>query len=133
MNDQGVGVKRYRSAALIVALAVAMLVTACASEEGTSIRVVVAATAPSVDGFQPGAPLAGASVRLFRGDTVVLETPLDSEGTASIAPEPGTYTVQVSLDSSAPGGYCFWGDTLQDVSFPQSTVVIEASYICAGS
>ena len=88
--------------------------------------------ASSDDGLEPGDPLAGALVQLFQGDTVVYETVLDLQGRASITPEPGSYTVQVSLDSATPGGYCSWGETIQDVLFPQSTFMIEAAYRCQG-
>ncbi len=126
--------KRCPSAALAVAVAVAMLGTACSdSDKSTVIQVDVGSNFASTDdGLQPGDPLAGALVRLFQGDTVVLETVLDSSGTASIAPKQGKYTVQVSLDSSAPGGFCSWGNTIQDVSLPQPTLVIEAGYMCEG-
>ena len=103
------------------------------ADKSTVIQVEVGPYFASADdGLQPGDPLAGALVRLFQGNTVVLETLLDSSGTTSIAPEPGSYSVQVSLDSSAPGGYCSWGSYVQDVSFPQSTLVIEAGYMCEG-
>lgn len=125
--------KRYRYAALIVAVAVGIL-GACSpgSAKGTLIQVEVGAHFSSPDdGLYPGDALAGAVVRLYRGDTVVHETVLDSEGSATVAPEPGTYDVQVSFDSVTPGGYCSWGNTVQNVVFPHPTLLMEAGFRCA--
>ena len=103
------------------------------SDKGTLIQVEVGAHFSSPDdGLDPGDALAGAVVRLYRGDTVVLETVLDSEGSATVAPEPGAYDVQVLLDSATPGGYCSWGDTVQNVVFPRPTLHMEAGFRCAG-
>ena len=134
-SDTEIAVKRYRYAALVVAVAVGIL-GACStgSDKGTLIQVEVGEHFSSAsDGLYPGDPLAGAVVRLYRGDTVVLETVLDSEGSATVAPEPGTYDVNVSLDSAAPGGYCSWGNTVQSVVFPHPTLLMEARFACAGA
>jgi hypothetical protein len=120
-----------RSTIVIVALLVAVVGAGCSDgDEETQIRVVVSEFAPSVDGLRPGVPLAGAALRLYHGDSVVFESVLDADGTAAIAPEPGTYVVQVELESSDE--FCFWGETVQDVTFPGSPLVMEASYACAG-
>ena len=44
---------------------------------------------------------------------------------------PGVYTLQASLDSHLPG--CFWGNTLDDVHLPQTSLNIAVSQICSGS
>ena len=107
---------------------------ACAnSDPSTVIHVQVGQHFSSVeDGLRPGDPLAGASVVLFRGERVILEAQLDADGTVAVHPEPGRYTVQVELDSSSPGGFCSWGDTIQEVLFPQSTILLDAGLRCAG-
>lgn len=134
MSDTEAPVHKRTSRALAVALALAITTAACAnSDPSTVIHVEVGQHFSSIDdGLRPGDPLAGASVMLFRGDRVVFEAQLDANGNAAIHPEPGRYTVQVELESSAPGGFCSWGDTIQDVVFPQSKIVLEAGLRCAG-
>lgn len=97
----------------------------------TEVSAVVAPHFTSYEGLDPGDPVAGGELRLFIGDTVVLETSLDDTGTVLVAPEPGTYDLQVSLDSPEPG--CLWGETIFAVAFPSEPLVVEVAYICAGS
>jgi len=98
--------------------------------EYTEVSAVVASHFTGYEDLEPGDPIAGGELRIYVGDTVVLETVLDETGAVSIEPESGTYDLQVSLDSSDPG--CFWGETLFDVSFPSTPILVEVAYICAG-
>ena len=100
------------------------------AESHTEISAVVAPHFSSPGGLATGDPVAGGELRLYVANTVVLETVLNDNGTALVAPEPGTYDLQVSLDSTEPG--CFWGETIFAVSFPSTPLVVEVAYICAG-
>jgi hypothetical protein len=114
-----------------VALILGLAVMAGCSDAGGSTEVsAVVAPNFSHEGLEPGDSVPGATLRLYTGGTVVLETVLDNTGSTRIAPDPGTYDVQVSLDSVDPG--CFWGDTLFDVGFPTTPLTIEVGFICAG-
>ena len=126
--------RHRRSAVLAAALTLALLGSGCFGSDGiTVVQVVVGPHFESAsDGLGPGDPLDGGSVRLYRGDTLVFETSLDSDGTAIVDAPRGTYTLQVERDSSGSDGFCFWGNTIQGVSLPMATMVIEAAYICAG-
>lgn len=96
---------------------------------GTRVVATVADHAFEGAGLSAGAPLAGASLRIYLGDTVVLESTLDGNGTVTVEPEPGTYAVQVDLPSTDG---CFWGETVFDVVFPTDRLELAASYICPG-
>lgn len=96
----------------------------------TEVSAVVAPHFTGYEGLEPGDPVAGGELRLYVGDTVVLETVLDDTGAVLIAPEPGMYDLQVSLDSTEPG--CFWGETIFAVALPSTPLVVEVAYICAG-
>lgn len=89
----------------------------------------VADEALAADGLEPGSPLAGAELRFYVGDDVVLETTLDADGRAEVDIE-GRYTVQVDLPLS--DGECFWGQTLFDVDFPSDRLELLAWQICPG-
>ncbi len=108
----------------------ALLVVSCSDTASTEVRAVVAAGF-SHEGLDPGDPLAGGVLYLFKGDEVVLEALLDGDGTVRVAPDPGVYDVQVRLDSKE-GPLCFWGETRFAVEFPSSLVEVEAGFICAG-
>ncbi|MFQ5968816.1 MAG: carboxypeptidase-like regulatory domain-containing protein [Acidimicrobiia bacterium] len=114
-----------------VALAlVAMLAAGCSeASQQTEVRAVVAQHF-SHEGLETGDPVPGATLRLYQGDTVVMETVLDEAGTALIGPDPGSYDVQISLDSTDPE--CLWGETVFGVAFPSSPLTLEVSHICAG-
>ena len=115
-----------------VALILGLTVLAGCSDEGGSTEVsAVVAPDFSYEGLEPGDFVPGATLRLYAGNTVVLETVLDDTGSAEIAPEPGTYDVQVSLDIDGEPG-CFWGETRLGVEFPSTPVTIEVAVICAG-
>jgi hypothetical protein len=96
----------------------------------TAVTAVVAPHFTGYEGLEPGDPVAGGELRLYVGDTVVLETVLDDTGAVLIAPEPRRYDLQVSLDSLEPG--CFWGEAIFAVTFPSTPLVVEVAYICAG-
>ena len=114
-----------------VALMLVSAVMGGCSDAGESTEVnAVVAPHFSHEGLESGDSVAGATLRLYASDTVILETVLDDTGSVRIAPDPGTYDVQVSLDSSDPG--CFWGDTVFGVVFPSTPLTIEVGYICAG-
>ena len=100
--------------------------------EATQETEVRALVAPhfSHEGLETGDPVPGATLSLYQGDTVVMETLLDEAGTALIAPNPGTYDVQITLDSTDP--HCFWGETVFGVTFPSSPLTMEVSFICTG-
>jgi hypothetical protein len=114
-----------------VALTLGLAVLAACSDAGggTEVSAVVAPDF-SYEGLEPGDAVPGATLRLSTGNTVVLEAVLNDTGSVRIAPDPGTYDVQVSLDSVDPG--CFWGDTVFGVDFPSTPITIEVGFICAG-
>ena len=122
-------------AALAVVLAIALLSSSCFNSDGaTVVQVVVGPHFESTaDGLNPGDPLDGGVVRVYRGDAVIFETPLDSDGAATVEAPTGTYTIQVERDSAGSEGFCFWGNTVQGVSLPTATLLIEAAHICAGA
>ena len=122
--------KTSLSTILIGALAIAMIGSCSASDPHTSIQVVVGQDQEPHDNFAAGDPLSGAVVRLLQGDAIILEEPVDKEGTAEIDPEPGPYAVQVFLESEEAG--CFWGNTIPEVVLPQAHIEIPAHYICSG-
>ena len=112
-------------------LACCLIATAgCVGGDGSTEVSAVVAPDFAYEGFQPGDSVPGASLRLYRGDTVLLETVLDSSGSTRITPEPGIYDVQVSLDSADPG--CFWGETVFGISFPSEPLTIPVGFICSG-
>jgi hypothetical protein len=98
-------------------------------DQRTEVRAVVAPHFAH-EGLETGDPVAGAALRLFDGDTVVFKTVLDEAGTAVIAPDPGSYDVQVSRDATDPR--CLWGETVFAVAFPAETITLEVSFMCAG-
>ena len=114
------------------ALLVLLVATAGCSDTDDATEVNVA-VAPhfSQEGMEAGDPVPGATLRLYTAETIVLETVVDDSGSAFIAPDPGTYDVQVVLASDDPG--CFWGETAFGVRFPSSLVTIEVGFICAGA
>lgn len=99
------------------------------ADQRTEVRAVVALHFAH-EGLQTGDQVAGATLRLYEGDTVVFETVLDQAGIAQITPDPGTYDVQVSRNSTDP--HCLWGETVFAVVFPASPLTLEVSYMCAG-
>ena len=112
-------------------MALAGLATACGRADGESaIRVAIADDAEARDGFAPGDPLRGGTIRLLDGDTLVVERPLGDDGRASFTPPPGSYTVQVFRESAEAG--CFWGNTLYDVAMPQPVLQVVAFQVCSG-
>ena len=114
-----------------VALMLVSAVMGGCSDAGSGSEVnAVVAPHFSHEGLETGDSVAGANLRLYASDTVVLETVLDDSGSARIAPEPGMYDVQVWLDSSDPG--CFWGDTVFGVVFPSTPLTINVAFICSG-
>jgi hypothetical protein len=116
--------------ARIWALGVVLLaVTGCRSAAGTEVTAIVADNF-AAEGLEAGDPLADATLTLFEGDTVVLETTLDGSGRAVIQPEPGTYDVQVQR-TSADDPLCFWGATQFAVEFPAEPITLEVGFICA--
>jgi hypothetical protein len=119
-----------RTTIAIGVIALATGLGACGSTTGsTKVVARVAEHAFEDGGLDIGSPLAGAELRLYVGDTVVLATWLGPDGTAAISPEPGVYTVQVDLPAETD---CFWGETLFEVTFPAERVELRASYICPG-
>ena len=120
----------YRLKTALVLVCCIIAVAGCTGDDGSTEVSAVVGSDFAHEGFHPGDSLPGASVRLYRGDTVLLETVLDSSGSTRITPEPGTYDVQVSLDSADPG--CFWGETVFGVSFPSEPLTIEVGFICSG-
>ena len=117
-----------RSAA-VLALLITWMVGCSDGAQQTEVKAVVAPHF-SHEGLEAGDPLAGATLRLYRAETVVLETELDEAGTALIEPEPGSYDVQVQLSATDP--LCFWGETVFGVAFPSPPLTLEAGFICAG-
>ena len=118
---------------LKIALAVVccLLVAAgCTSDDGSTEVSAVVAPDFAHEGFQPGDFVPGGSLRLYRGDTILLETVLDSSGSTRITPEPGIYDIQVSLDNADPD--CFWGETVFGISFPSEPLTIPVGFICSG-
>ena len=111
-------------------LIVAVAVGCSDAIPSTEISAVVAPHF-SHGGLETGDPVAGADLRLYKGDVIVLETALDDTGAVAVSPEPGTYDVQVSLSSTDDPG-CFWGETIFTVAFPSDPLTIEVGYICAG-
>ena len=111
-------------------VAIAVIATGCSdTDQTTDVRAVVAPDF-SHEGRTSGDPVPDATLRLYLNDVAVLEVPLDDTGTAVIAPEPGTYDLQVEAASSDP--LCFWGDTVFDVTFPSRPITVEVGFICAG-
>lgn len=102
----------------------------CAGGDGSTQVSAVVAPDFAHEGFQPGDSVPGASLRLYRGDTILLETVLDSSGSTRITPEPGIYDIQVSLDNADPD--CFWGETVFGISFPSEPLTIPVGFICSG-
>jgi hypothetical protein len=126
--DVEVEMRDLRVAAVLVVLAVAA--GGCSDADQTTEVSAVVAPHFSQEGFKAGDPVPGATLRLYQGDTVVLETALDETGMVLVAPEPGTYDLQIESTSSDP--YCFWGDTIFDVTFPSPPLAVEVAFICAG-
>lgn len=116
----------------IAAALVVFVVTVAGCSDADQTTEVSAVVAPhfSQEGLATGDPVPGATLRLYQDDTVVLETALDDVGTVKIAPEPGTYDLQIEAASSDP--LCFWGDTLFDVAFPSPPIAVEVGFRCAG-
>lgn len=113
-----------------VSVLVAMGAVGCSeADRGTEVTAVVAPHFAH-EGLETGDPVAGATLRLYEGDSVVLETTLDEAGTVEIAPDPGSYDVQVSRESTDP--HCLWGGTVFAVVFPAEPLTLEVSYMCAG-
>jgi hypothetical protein len=111
---------------------VVFVVTVAGCSDADQTTEVSAVVAPhfSQEGLATGDPVPGATLRLYQGDTVVLETALDDVGTVKVAPEPGTYDLQIEAASSDP--FYFWGDTLFDVAFPSPPITVEVGFRCAG-
>lgn len=120
----------YRLKTALILVCCIIAAAGCASDDGSTEVSAVVGPDFAHDGLQPGDSVPEASLRLYRGDAVVLETVLDSSGSTRITPEPGTYDVQVSLDSEDPG--CFWGETVFGISFPSEPLSIEVGFICSG-
>lgn len=117
-----------RIAASLVALV--LMVAACSDADHDTGVAAVVAPHFSQNGLATGDPVPGATLRLYHDDTVILETTLDHDGTATIAPEPGTYDLQIESATSDP--LCFWGDTVFDITFPSPPITVEVGFICAG-
>jgi len=120
-----------RSPRIAAALVVSVVIAAgCSDADQTTEVSAVVAPHFSQEGLATGDAVPGATLRLYQDDTVVLETALDDAGKVKIAPEPGTYDLQIESASSDP--FCFWGDTVFDVAFPSPPITVEVGFICAG-
>jgi hypothetical protein len=120
----------YRLKTALVLVCCLIAIAGCASSDGSTEVSAVVGPDFAHEGFQPGDSVPGASLRLYRGHTVLLETVLDSSGSTRITPEPGIYDVQVSRDSADPA--CFWDETVFGISFPSEPLTIEVAFICSG-
>jgi hypothetical protein len=116
----------------IAAALVVLVLTVAACSDADQATEVSAVVAPhfSQEGLATGDPVPGATLRLYQDDTVILETALDDGGMARIAPEPGTYDLQIESATSDP--FCFWGDTVFDVALPSALITVEVGFICTG-
>ena len=112
------------------AAAIAVIATGCSGTDQTTEVHVAVAPDFSYEGLASGDPVPDATLRLYLNDDAVLEVPFDDTGTAVIAPDPGTYDLQVEAASADP--LCFWGDTVFDVTFPSRPITLEVGFICAG-
>lgn len=117
---------------LMISLLIALVAfaAACSDADITRITATVAADEEPADGLGPGDPVAAGVLRLYVGNDLILETVLDSRGSADIGVEPGIYTVQVMAPSSGPG--CFWGATVAEIALPGEPLSVDAFYICSG-
>ena len=128
-HDRRVGARA--TAAIVLSLIFLVALTTCTDPVPESYRITatIADTEVEADGLAPGDPLAGGTMRIYIGNDIIVETELDTNGSAEIDVDPGTYIVQVMFPSTDPG--CFWGDTITDVELPRN-LAIEAFYICSG-
>jgi hypothetical protein len=115
---------------LVAGLLLATLaIGSCSEAAGTLVTVEIADNFAH-EGFTPGDPLPGATVTLLQGDDIVLTTILDDNGAVTIDPAPGSYDVQVRLDSSQDP-LCFWTETRFGVEFPTPSLELAVGFVCA--
>ena len=120
-----------RVASITVALVVLVMAAAGCSDAVPSTEVsAVVAPHFSHEGLEAGDPVPGATLRLYKGATLVLETVLDDTATVEVALAPGTYDLQIESDGADPP--CSWGDTVFDVVLPSPPITVEVGFICAG-